>query len=220
MANSRGSHLIGWCCSQWSGGSHGVYPFSVVLGCAASSFGDPRLGMAPSTTAWSLKVVKGLMASLNSWTHLARRCLLPGPGRLAFSAQYWRAWDKPGSSVVVPPCSFGKAARGLELAGMPSYWCILGQGAQNSHCLPRGPGTSPGESWRKLIPSGWASVHRLHEGWPPTPPTSLACHPGGLITPPTPHNSLQRAQVASHIPVLSLMWLSALPRRTPALAPE
>ena len=74
------------------GGLMGVCSFGVVLGCTASSSRDPRLGVAPSRTAWSLKVVKGLMACLNSWTHLAKMCLSPGPSGLAFSAQHWRAW--------------------------------------------------------------------------------------------------------------------------------
>ena len=89
---ARAAGSLGSAAASGMGGCMEVWSFSVVLGCAASSFGDPMLGVAPSRTVWSLKVVKGLKAHLNSWTHLAKMHLSPGRGRLAFSAQYWRAW--------------------------------------------------------------------------------------------------------------------------------
>ena len=61
-----------------------------------------------------------------------------------------------------------------------------------------GPGSSPRESERKLIPSGQASMHCLHEGWPPTPPTSLVCQSASPATHPISCNFLWRALVASH----------------------
>ena len=82
----------------------GICLVSVVLGCAGpstSAFGALWSVFAFSRMAQALKVVKGFIAHLNSWTYLPKWCVSPGHGGLALSAQYCKAGHRPGSSRLL-----------------------------------------------------------------------------------------------------------------------
>ena len=98
----------------------------------------------------------------------------------------------PGSSGAVLSCNLGRVSWDPESARMPSYWCISGWEEKNNCCWLWGPCTLPQGSWKKLIPSRWVCSGCLHEGWPPSPPTSPACQDGSLSTLTRLHSSPQR----------------------------
>ena len=98
------SYGVGWTSGCPAGGSVGfpgkvigslsvmeVCGASVLPGPLAHSSGVSCLGIVPSRTASSVKVVRGLIAHLNLWMHLTKMHGWSSFGRLAFSAQYCRA---------------------------------------------------------------------------------------------------------------------------------